>query len=248
MGDQIRHIDLTNQLPARVPGAVLHALQALARGEAVEFLTAVDPAHAMAVANLQWRDMLAWETRTAGRGRWRTVVRRREDVAPSDAVDVLMRDHKRLDALFAHALQSVNEGRMRQTAADLQGFAEGLRRHIHVENDVLHPLFSRPQGSPEAESAVAMLREHEEILAQTALLEDFFASGLPRAQEVAAFFAILSGLLAKHEHREEIGLFPYWRAAISHAPTAVGAHLLATAREAVEGRASAKEGDADEDR
>ncbi len=248
MGDRVRHIDLTDQSPSRVPGAVLHVLKALARGAAVELLTSVDPAQAMGVANLHLRDTLAWDTRTEGSGRWRTIVRHREDVAPSDAVDVLMRDHNRLDALFAHALQSVNAGRMTEAAADLRGFAEGLRRHVQVENDVLQPLFPGPTGAPEADSSVAMRREHEEILAHTALLEDFFASGLPRAEEVAAFFAILSGLLAKHEQREEIGLFPHWRAAIRRASPALGAHLLATVRAALEGRAAPKAGGADKDR
>jgi hypothetical protein len=43
---------------------------------------------------------------------------------------------------------------------------------------------------------------------------------VPEAWEVEPFVAILSGTLAKHEHREEANLFPIWEGRLAQRPAA----------------------------
>jgi hypothetical protein len=59
-----------------------------------------------------------------------------------------------------------------------------------------------------------MLGEHDEILVQLREVESALAGGAAEAWEVEPFVAILSGTLAKHEHREESNLFPRWQTAL----------------------------------
>jgi len=68
-----------------------------------------------------------------------------------------------------------------------------------------------------------MLREHDELLAQLEEVEVALGEGVPEPWEVEPFIAILSGTLAKHEHREESNLFPRWQGALDAlAPDAAG--------------------------
>ncbi len=82
--------------------------------------------------------------------------------------------------------------------------------------------------APGFEPLDTMLREHEDLLAQLAVVE---AALDDEPWELESYVAMLSGTLAKHEHREETGLFPVWdlrlaaldaasRAALEHAISA----------------------------
>jgi hypothetical protein len=53
---------------------------------------------------------------------------------------------------------------------------------------------------------------------------------LPDAWEVEPLVAILSGTLAKHEHREEQGLFPAWSARLAARPSGERDALLASVK------------------
>ena len=79
-----------------------------------------------------------------------------------------------------------------------------------------------------------MLQEHSELHVQLAAIEQCFAEvprgSLPEAWEVEPFVAILSGTLAKHEHREEERLFPAWRARLATRPQAEQDALLQAVR------------------
>jgi len=207
-------LDLTGEPSSMLQSAAYHALKDLARGMTMIVLTAQEPSMMMQTVNLHLRDNLSWETTQDSPGHWRTVVRHREDVAATDVVDLLVRDHKRLDDLFARALHNVNAGNVVDAAPLMKAFSEGLRRHIDVENNILLPAFSAPRDPFGGDPTSTMLREHEEILGQAAVIESYFDEAVPDAKEVSAFFAILSGTLAKHEYREESNLFPHWSAAI----------------------------------
>ena len=213
-----RIIDLTGESSSMQQSAAYHALKDLARGMTTTLLTAQDPSMMMQTVNLHLRDNLSWKTVQEGHDRWRTVVRFRGDVPASEVVDLLIRDHKRLDDLFARALHHVNAGNVADAAPLMKAFTEGLKRHMEVENNILTLSFAAPRDQFGGDPTSTMLREHDEILGQTAVIESYFAEGLPDAKEVSAFFAILSGTLAKHEYREESNLFPHWNAAIHRAP------------------------------
>jgi len=128
---------------------------------------------------------------------------------------------------MAALLRRVNDPDGAAVAPAFAEFAAVLRRHVSFENVELAPLCAagEPQ-TPDAPTAI-MLREHEEILRQLSVLEESIAAG--DRDEVGAFVAILSGTLAKHEHREEHGLFPRWRAALKVLAPKALAELFARA-------------------
>ena len=114
----------------------------------------------------------------------------------------------------------------------LDDFAAGLRRHVEAENRIVAPELG---PEPAVEPLEVMLREHDQLLAQLEEVEKCFAEAppgaVPEAWEVEPFVAILSGTLAKHEHREEANLFPTWGARLALRP--------APEREALQRRVSA---------
>ena len=219
-------LDLTGNPSSMLQSVAYHELKSLSRGMTITLLTAQEPSMMMQTVNLHLRDNLTWNIEQEGAGRWRTVVTHREDIAASDVIDLLTRDHKRLDDLFARALHYVNAGNVVDAAPLMQEFFVGLKRHMDVENNILTLSFAAPRDQFGGDPTSTMLREHEEILMQAILIESYFEEGLPDAKEVSAFFAILSGILAKHEFREESLLFPHWSAAIHRAPAQAQVELF----------------------
>lgn len=216
-------VDLHAEPPARVQTAAYYAVRDLGPGECVILLTAAAPELLMASLNLQLRDAVAWQIERVPRG-WRTTVRRRADTAPSGVIDLLVRDHRRLDELLAIALRRVNANDLAGARPLLAEFAAGIARHLRAENELLAPRLPAVVEADGAEHVGIMLREHDEILAQLEQVEAAFGEGAPEPWEVEPFVAILSGTLAKHEHREESNLFPRWQGALDAlAPDAAGA-------------------------
>jgi hemerythrin-like domain-containing protein len=87
-----------------------------------------------------------------------------------------------------------------------------------------------PELAPSEAAAVpleAMLREHDEIRSQLEAVEECLEADAQEAGEIGAYCAILSGTLAKHEHREESNLFPLWRGQLARLPAARQQELMA---------------------
>ncbi len=221
-------IDLRGEPGSRVHTAAFYAVKDLRRGDRLVLLTAEDPSLVMASIDLQLRGTIAAAIGPADGG-WRTEVTLRDDAVPAGIVDLLTRDHRRLDATFAVALRRVNAGDLAGARPLVTEFAVGIRRHVEVENEVLAPVLPHPAASDGVGHVEIMLREHEEILRQLAEVEALFAGDAPEAWEVEPFIAILSGTLAKHEYREEANLFPVWEAAVARLPDAERAALEARA-------------------
>jgi len=236
MSETDKVLDLTGQPSSMLQSAAYHELKSLSRGTTITLLTAQEPSMTMMTVNLHLRDSLSWTIVSEAADRWRTVVTHREDVAASDVVDLLTRDHKRLDDLFARALHYVNAGNVADAAPLMKEFSEGLKRHMDVENNILTLSFAAPRDQFGGDPTSTMLREHEEILMQAILIESYFEDGLPDAKEVSAFFAILSGILAKHEFREESLLFPHWSAALHRAPAGAQLALFEKVQETLAGK------------
>ena len=218
MGADDEAIDLRERGGVPAHTYAYYKLRDLALGESCDVLVEEEPTLLMESVSHQLRHAIHWRVMENGPPLWRVHVQRRDDVAPTTLVDVLERDHLRLDRLFAAALHRVNDGDVAPAATYLQEFAVGLRRHIHVENDILAPAFVGPRDPLGGDPTSIMLHEHEQILEQVELLESYFAGASPEPGEVAPLFALLSGQLAKHEAREELNLFPNWNIAIRHAP------------------------------
>lgn len=207
-----------------------YTLKELGPAQVFDVLIDQPPEMLMESVSLQLRHGIHWQIDAAGPPLWRLSVRRREDVEPVDLVDLLTRDHLRIDRLFASALHKVNAGDLAGAEPDFRAYVSGLRRHLQIENELIVPLLDLPRHPSGQDPTSVMLREHEEILEQTALLEGFFNEGVEAAWEVAPFFALISGALAKHEGREESNLFPHWSRALRALPDG-GAELLARAKE-----------------
>lgn len=228
-------LDLRGTAPSRVQTAAFSAVRDLARGGAVILLTAESPGLLMESLNLQLRDLLAWETQVA-EGGFRTRVVRRDETEPTDVIDLLTRDHRRLDERLAIALRRVNAGDVAAARRLIDEFATGLRRHLDAEDALLAKRLPQPAGAAGESPVAIMLREHAEIRAQLAEVEaGFGAAEAPEPWEVEPFVAILSGTIAKHEHREETNLFPHWRAEFARMGEREQAELLAQARAVLAG-------------
>jgi len=223
-------VDLRDTAPSRVQTAAFYAVRDLGPGQAVTLITAESPELMMAGLNLQLHDALAWETLRSADG-FRTRVVPRDETEPRDVIDLLVRDHRRLDERLAIALRRVNAGDMAEAGRLIAEFAAGLKRHLEAEDVLLAERTPQPQGAGGASHVAIMLREHAEIRAQLAEVETGFgAAEPPEPWEVEPFVAILSGTIAKHEHREESNLFPHWRAALARMEPAAQAVLLAEVR------------------
>lgn len=227
MADPVKVIDLRAEPPSRVLTAAFYGVKDLQKGETAVLLVLEEPTLIMQSLNLQMRNNLHWSVSQSKPGTWRVEVRHREDVAPADIIDLLTRHHKTLDGVFALALRHVNAGNADEAAPRLAEFGCSLRRHIEVENELLAGRLILPRDPHGADPLSIMLREHDEILAQLALIESCFGQGLPDAGEAGAFVAILSGTLAKHEYREENNLFPLWNAVLQRASPQDAEALLA---------------------
>lgn len=206
--DQI--VDLTGEPASRLQSAAFYALKELAPGQSVVLVTAQEPTLMMQSLDLQLGHKLAWAI-TEADAHWRVVVRHRADAPARDVFDLLLRGHRHLDRLLARSQRLLNDGDVAAGGPLVLEFARLLTRHMYVEDEMLAPFFS--EGGGENEAAAVMQREHADILAQLELIEDCLHETAAGAGEVSAFCAILSGTLAKHEHREENNLFPLWRAA-----------------------------------
>ncbi|MCG6875160.1 MAG: hemerythrin domain-containing protein [Betaproteobacteria bacterium] len=223
-------IDLRDTPPRRVQTTAFHAARDLERGNALVLLTAEDPALLMESLNLQLRDLLAWETRAA-EGGFRTRIVLRDETEPTDAIDLLTRDHRRLDEQLAIALRRVNAGDMAEAKRLVAAFAAGLRRHLEAEDALLAERLPHPAGADGVSHVEIMLREHAEIRDQLVEVEAGFGGAeAPEPWEVEPFIAILSGTIAKHEYREESNLFPHWRAALARMAARDQADLLTQVR------------------
>lgn len=231
----IKRVNLRAEAESRILTAAFYGVKDLKPGDSAVLLTIEEPSLVLQSLDLQLRHKLAWTIEREKGGGWRAEIRHRIDVAPSDLVDLLIRDHRRLDGFFAQALQLANRNRLSAALPLITEFAAGIRRHVAAENDLLAARLPLPREPAGADPLSVMLREHDEILGQLALIEGCFESGAPDAGEVSAFLAILSGTLAKHEHREESNLFPIWGAHLAREPQASREELLVRVREMLEG-------------
>ncbi len=208
-----REIDLRDTARSRLQVELFHLLEGLGDGEAAELLLAEPPELLLESANLYLRGRLRWRV-TPGPNAWRVRVERHQPARATDLRDFLTQDHQRANALFARILALLNAGDLSSARPLVEELGRALRRHIHVENEILAPQFTgvADQG---AQAPVAQMRhEHEEILAQVSTLECLSAEGGEDALlELQVLAGLLSGMLAKHEGREEQNVFPAWEAA-----------------------------------
>lgn len=199
-------LDLRGREDATARQDIFYAARNLLPGQRLRLLLDHDPQGLMTAVAFQLRDTIAWAADRKG-DHWEVLVTPRAEAKVTDVVDLLTRDHVRLDSQFASVLRDANMGRFERAAETFADYWLGLRRHVYLENLVLAPVLG---GDPEAGPLADMLHEHDSLLEQGRVLAESFAEGDHAL--VAPICALLSGALAKHENREENTLFPLWTA------------------------------------
>jgi iron-sulfur cluster repair protein YtfE (RIC family) len=134
------------------------------------------------------------------------------NAAASTVTEVLQDDHRRLDALAAGVVHSL-ENREPVSTTALRAFITGLRRHIRVEEDTLFPRFEAATGMHNGGPTFVMRSEHREIESLLASIE----ANAPKsdaivdaadAKRLLDMFVQLEGILGEHNHKEERVLYP----------------------------------------
>lgn len=133
-----------------------------------------------------------------------------------DVSSLLGTDHERLDSLFADARRLAAAGELLAARAAFEPFAQGLARHLAVEEQVLFPAFDAtvPMRGP----TTVMAHEHrsiEHLLGRAR--EALEADDSGRFDDAAAE---LSELLHAHNVKEERVLYPRLDAALDPAARA----------------------------
>ena len=205
-----RVVDLRTTESVSLQAEAYAALRELRRGESAVLLMHEHPGLTMKSLDIGLRHKFAW-TIIQEKAGWRVDVRHIVDAVPRDVMELLSAAHQHLDALMVQVLRLVNSGEIGAAGPVLRQFSGALRRHIRAEDELLTPFFRAPQVP--AEPIEIMLREHREITQQLGVIDESLAAAEPDATELGAFCAILSGSLAKHEHREETNVFSAWRSA-----------------------------------
>jgi len=98
---------VTDEPASRTHGAAFYAVRALQPGHRVVPITVEGPSLLMRGLDLQVGHKLAWSIAEEG-GRWRTVIQHCAGAPPRDVLDLLQREHQRLDSLLARALRLLN--------------------------------------------------------------------------------------------------------------------------------------------
>jgi len=220
-------LDLSAAPPGHAGGLALSALQAMAADTRLRLRTREDPELLLRSANLHLHYRLGWTTCRIDAGTWEAVVALLDDRSAPDPVDALLRDHRWFDRTLAEVMRALEAGAGGEARAGLDAFVARLRRHVAVEDEMLAPACGA--GSPGVPDSPleTMLSEHRDILAHVQSLRDSIAAAGGDLFEPCVLCGMLSGLVAKHEHREEANLFPLWRVALSRLAPPERAQLCA---------------------
>jgi uncharacterized protein (DUF2249 family) len=218
METSVDRIDL--RLPSGITGQLVawRHLKDLKRGDVKELMSDEEPSLLMESLTLRLDYRISWELIESGPPLWRVRVCYRDGMPPGSLLDLMMHDHERVPAVLASALYYIKAGFAEMARPYIHELLVLLRRHIHIENDILAPMLMPPRDAAGLDPTSAMLREHEEILAQVTALETRFVAAPPDSVEVIPVLSAFSATLARHEAHEEREVLPQWERAIAKAP------------------------------
>lgn len=113
-------------------------------------------------------------------------------------------DHDRLDALFT-SFQQLKRVDYPNAKLNFREFKFGLQRHIIWEEEILFPHFERITGMSGGGPTEVMRQEHRQILDSLELLHAKVRVQDPDSDQEES---ILLGVLASHNQKEEMILYP----------------------------------------
>src|SRR5215470_115082 len=115
-------------------------------------------------------------------------------------------DHARLDAALAELAGQVDRGDIHRAMRDFAQFERGMKRHLHIEEDVLFQLYAFDRTGYSKVPTQTLQSDHVRIV--EAIEEMGEALG---AHDVFAFRAALiklNAILPEHNAKEEHVLYP----------------------------------------
>ncbi|MBI2059987.1 MAG: DUF2249 domain-containing protein [Nitrospirae bacterium] len=156
------------------------------------------------------RDGFEWWPLEQGPAIWRVLIAKRGRTAPASITDLLQRDHRRLDVLWAAFRDHVEKSQLNEGRARFSEFALGLRRHIRIEEEILFPIFEERTGMHAAGPTAVMRQEHRGIQSCMAEIESALSSNdAPiAASKIAGPADELVEILTGHNRKEEQILYP----------------------------------------
>lgn len=119
--------------------------------------------------------------------------------------DFMTTKHRDCDALFAAAENAAHEGDLAAAAAAFATFAESLRQHLVIEEEVLFPAFEARTGMAGGPTAV-MRMEHAQMRAMLDQLQRAIDGG--SLDDFLGLGETLNILIQQHNMKEEQMLYP----------------------------------------
>lgn len=119
--------------------------------------------------------------------------------------DFLTNEHRDCDALFADAENAAHEGDLAAAGSAFAAFAESLRQHLAIEEEVLFPAFEARTGMAGGPTAV-MRMEHVQM--RTLLEQPQRALDAGSLDDFLGLGETLNVLVQQHNMKEEQMLYP----------------------------------------
>ena len=119
--------------------------------------------------------------------------------------DFLTNEHRDCDALFADAEHAAHEGDLAAAGSAFAAFAESLRQHLAIEEEVLFPAFEARTGMAGGPTAV-MRMEHVQMRTLLEQLQRALDAG--SLDDFLGLGETLNVLVQQHNMKEEQMLYP----------------------------------------
>ncbi|WP_051180825.1 DUF2249 domain-containing protein [Thermithiobacillus tepidarius DSM 3134] len=235
--------DLRSEPSATRQTRLYYLAEDLQPGQYFEIQTDDDPGIIMESVALQLRHKIIWEILSAAPGDWRIKVQHRDDAESLSLTDFLRQAQERLDRTLAKAMHACNEGRVELAPPFVREYDQGFRRFMHLESRFLPQQIPLPDDPRIRDAVSGILAEYPRLLEDFLAVEAAFEEdSLPEAWEVAPFFSLLSGALAKHEARKEKFLYPVWESMLNRPENAaLKAQLVERCKEILAGAEDARQ-------
>lgn len=156
------------------------------------------------------RDRLAFAVCAVAPGLWQIEVALKTASPARTLIDVLKRDHLRLDTLLIDCVRLAESGCADEARAIWRVFIGRLRRHIDIEERIVLGLLSEQREQRAADETSLIQREHEAVLEQLQIIDEVFDQPALDVAALQTWTSMLAATLAKHEFREETLIFPLW--------------------------------------
>jgi uncharacterized protein (DUF2249 family) len=199
-------LDLRELPPVQRHGLIFRTFRALAPGASFVIVNDHDPRPLLYQFQFEFAGAYEWFPWQAGPEAWVIEIVRREGDFRRTVADFMAADHAWLDGHFDQAREAAEEGDWAEVDARLAVFLHGMRRHLHIEEDLLMPAFRQLTGRPVGESGGQLQFEHVQVRGLLAELAEA-AEGRDNVKFQVQIDLLMS-VLGPHNQREDQVLYP----------------------------------------